>query len=127
MPTRKDYQHKYNASPKGRAAAARWRAKNPRYSQQWASLNKDKVRRIKQKHRYGVDPNTPRPDNCEACKRPFVETSKHHGLCVDHDHATGVVRGFICNDCNLALGYVQDSRDRLQLLINYLDKAELCR
>lgn len=43
-------------------------------------------------------------------------------LYIDHDHATGAVRGLLCNGCNLALGHVQDSPEVLRGLIHYLTK-----
>lgn len=42
-------------------------------------------------------------------------------LVLDHDHATGVVRGFICGCCNSALGMAGDCPDRLRRLADYLD------
>ena len=43
-------------------------------------------------------------------------------LCVDHDHATGVVRGLLCGNCNMALGKVFDNVHTLTNLINYLNE-----
>lgn len=89
------------------------------------------ARRTRQKRKYGAIP--PEASHCEACGVPFVkpheDTSKRGVRCafVDHDHADGRFRGFLCQNCNLALGHVKDSRDRLQLLINYLDRAELLK
>jgi hypothetical protein len=43
-------------------------------------------------------------------------------LVVDHDHDTGRVRGLLCNNCNLMIGYALDDPRRLQLGIEYLNK-----
>jgi hypothetical protein len=42
---------------------------------------------------------------------------------VDHDHATGAIRGIVCNNCNMALGLVDDSVERLEDLIGYLRRS----
>jgi hypothetical protein len=54
---------------------------------------------------------------CAACRH---DEPKH----VDHDHATGQVRGMLCFLCNQALGNVRDDVARLQGLIDYLHRAE---
>lgn len=41
---------------------------------------------------------------------------------LDHCHATGRVRGWLCDRCNLALGHVYDNIHTLRNLITYLDK-----
>lgn len=54
---------------------------------------------------------------CAVCKEP---PPKGRQLCVDHDHATGFVRGILCNKCNLALGYTNDNLTTIRRLLNYL-------
>src|SRR5262249_13427810 len=41
-------------------------------------------------------------------------------LRIDHDHATGEVRGLLCHPCNSLLGYARENPDILQAAIQYL-------
>ena len=52
---------------------------------------------------------------CAICLRPFRETPN-----VDHDHATGQIRGLLCNSCNLGLGKFKDDPCSLDRAVEYL-------
>lgn len=41
---------------------------------------------------------------------------------LDHCHATGKVRGLLCDECNWALGHFDDDIPRIQTAIRYLEK-----
>lgn len=43
------------------------------------------------------------------------------GLCIDHDHDTGEVRGVICTWCNSGLGHFRDNPEFLRLAAAYLE------
>src|SRR6266511_2131332 len=52
---------------------------------------------------------------CAICRR--FPSGK--GLCVDHDHNSGQIRGLLCPTCNWALGHMQDNPDWLNEAITY--------
>jgi hypothetical protein len=41
-------------------------------------------------------------------------------LTVDHDHATGRVRGMLCKGCNTAIGVIGDTPEAMRNVIDYL-------
>jgi len=42
------------------------------------------------------------------------------GLSVDHNHKTGKIRGLLCTKCNTALGIMEENKELMLKLINYL-------
>lgn len=52
-------------------------------------------------------------DRMKDLDRPFA---------LDHDHATGKLRGLLCGRCNKGLGYFGDSVELLQRATEYLIK-----
>lgn len=46
------------------------------------------------------------------------------GLCVDHCHTTGKVRGLLCHNCNSGLGLFKDNIEFLKSAILYLQEVK---
>ena|SRR3990167_4590948 len=63
----------------------------------------------------------PRPELCEVCGS---KGKKRNGITLDHNHKTGKFRGWLCSNCNTALGLVQENKQILQALIKYLEVNE---
>jgi Recombination endonuclease VII len=53
---------------------------------------------------------------CALCRKPAKK------LNIDHHHGDGVVRGLLCNTCNLGLGLFQDDPAILRRAADYLDR-----
>ncbi|CAA0134581.1 Uncharacterised protein [Mycolicibacterium vanbaalenii] len=83
------------------------------------------------RHRYGLDQAgydalfAEQGGVCAICKEvPTPRNTRAHWdgkLCVDHDHDTGRIRGLLCNDCNLAVGYGKSS-EALRAAAEYIDR-----
>lgn len=77
-------------------------------------------------YRYGLDYDVTlerRRGPCDLCGQH--ETAKNPDgtvklLAVDHDHESGVNRGFLCSRCNTGLGMFKDDPDLLSKAIDYL-------
>jgi endogenous inhibitor of DNA gyrase (YacG/DUF329 family) len=54
-----------------------------------------------------------KPKQCELCGRGGK-------ICFDHDHKTGLFRGWICHNCNASLGLIEDNTQTLELMIKYI-------
>lgn len=92
--------------------------------------NKDHFRGLDFRKKYGIEfadyqrMLVEQKGVCAVCEQP--ETKLQHGsirmLSVDHNHTTGAVRGLLCSNCNLVLGYACDDVTVLQKAIGYLRK-----
>jgi len=78
------------------------------------SCNKRSRRNAHLKHRYGITLDeygallVKQGGLCAVCKQPPGKNVRKHWkgkLCVDHCHESGKIRGLLCNDCNLTVGY----------------------
>lgn len=117
-------------------------SQNPRaaYNREWRAKNKDKVNayfraryavkreRIAQQRlarEYGLSPEAvdalikKQRCLCAICERDLGKFR------VDHCHRTGIVRGLLCNMCNLLLGQCGDDLPGVMRFVRYLQRAEV--
>ena len=92
-----------------------------KYSPSWkggVSTNPEKIKQYKigywQKRQEKLA-NRKKPNQCEIC-------GAFGKICFDHNHKTGKFRGWVCQRCNLVLGFVKDNTELLNMLIEYLKK-----
>ena len=92
------------------------------------SVNAKAYRDRHLKHRYGITIAeydamvAEQGGKCAICKQPPGKNVRAHWggkLCVDHCHDTDGVRGLLCNDCNLAVGYAKTEETALAM-VEYL-------
>ena len=100
--------------------------------------NPERIRKI-ERERYAANPHSKKKNgvrskygeaayeafltihNCESCGDAIAGRTKH----IDHNHARPrSFRGILCNNCNIALGYLKEDERRIIGLLNYLKSKE---
>jgi hypothetical protein len=122
--------------------SAEQRAKKAEYQRKWRTANRAKVNEAqrkgyaaKGKHTYAHKTRKAllkhnhirnlellaarqKPDRCDACG------GAKGGIVFDHCHRTLNFRGWLCNGCNRALGFVNDDAPRLRMLAAYVERTK---
>jgi hypothetical protein len=132
-------------------STAEWRKKNPEYCKNYDrkrySENSEKCKKqskkYRQQHRFAMslryariaankNGHTPCIANtlqietsftgkCVICGVPECECRQT--LHMDHDHNTGIFRGWLCENCNKGLGHFKDNPELLLKAIVYLENS----
>lgn len=110
------------STPFERKAAAKIRHKK------WRDANKEKIKSRNRegdgiKHRYGMtleDYDYMLIEQGGCCLICLSYPLPGKKLFVDHDHATGRVRGLLCNKCNVMIGLADDDIETLCQAVWYL-------
>lgn len=82
-------------------------------------------RNSKLKKAYGIDVNQyqqmleSQNFKCAVCGKKHIESEKKR-LVVDHCHKSNKIRALLCNNCNRALGLLQENLDTIDNLKNYI-------
>lgn len=103
-------------------------------SNEWRSVNRDRYNEsllasnLRKKYGISVDDYYSKLSaQGGKCATPKCNnTNESKTLHVDHDHLTGDVRGLLCFRCNAVLGQVNDDKEILQNLIDYLNMHDGC-
>ncbi len=112
-----------------------WRLKNidksKAYNRKWylksrspEQLEKEKWAQIK--YRYDLEKEDyerilkGQDNKCKVCDKEFDSNGRCTKLHIDHCHDSDEVRGFLCNNCNIGLGYFYDDPKILQSAVEYL-------
>ena len=128
----REYHRQYVAADPERARdkSRRWRAAHPEHSRalhaaemrRWRAANPGEVRAMDRWRKYGLTPEAfaelvaAHDGHCAICDRVPKR------LVIDHDHDTGVVRGLLCDPCNIRVGWIE--KEGLAAALAYLQKHQ---
>lgn len=114
--------HARRSKPDGRAAACAdcmnrrqriWNKTNPRQY-------KEHARRSRIMRRFGI---TAEAYDELVCGQSCAICGSSTSLCVDHCHASGDIRGVLCNNCNRGIGMLGDDPGRIRAAAAYLEAS----
>jgi len=112
-------------------ADPKYKEKKAAYDKVYGQVHRDRIRQRQREYywmkKYGLTPEDvynlleKQSCCCEICGLPIYAFDK--GLCVDHNHETGEVRGLLCSNCNSGLGMFKDNINIMENAIEYLERS----
>jgi len=91
------------------------------YTRAWAARNAESEKARARAKNWKVanlpSPTRPEPEHCECCGK-----TNRRALALDHCHATGEFRGWLCDSCNMGLGKLGDTVEALERALAYLKR-----
>lgn len=102
-----------------RQAKRRWKEKNPGYHQRWYEEHSGYSSQRRRHREYGLSPEDQegllqqQDYKCAICGRTDSGIPGK-GFALDHNHQTGRPRGFLCVQCNVAIGMLGESPDLVE-------------
>jgi hypothetical protein len=107
-------------------ADKKYRAENPEKVKAYNARTETKAIQAAAARRYKAKQNgwaectdyplPPSDSKCAICHR-------EDALCLDHDHETGKFRGYLCQNCNMALGKLGDTVEAIRRVLAYLERG----
>jgi hypothetical protein len=101
-------------------------------AKEWRENNPRRARTLALKRHFGItaddydEMHERQHGLCAVCQKPErvidKRTGKPYQLAVDHNHATGVIRGLLCANCNRAIGMLQEDTTTLRNAAQYLER-----
>lgn len=112
----------------------KYRTANPEISAKrtakWRNKNIERSRKVNKRSKYKNSYNiseqqtlellSEQNHSCKICRLSSDELAKD--LCLDHNHLTGEIRGFLCDNCNKGLGQFKDNVRSIKAAIIYLSQ-----
>jgi hypothetical protein len=99
---------------------AHWRARKVKEDPTYLERRRADDRNRSRERRYGISTTdyermlAHQGGRCALCRRKREQTRiPKRSLSVDHSHATGKIRGLLCNNCNVLLGFAGDDANTL--------------
>lgn len=126
---RERYQKKMQSPEK----KAEYREKQAEWARKARKAKPEQHNGYSRKYRHGIDQAqyeallASQKGLCatEGCGRPGVDVDHDHACCPGKRACGKCIRGILCHPCNLALGNVEDSIERLRGLAAYLERQRL--
>ena len=123
-------RHKKRLSVKREA----WKLAHPEYDKQSSAkynlTHPDRRAAARRLRQYDLTPEgfelllEVQDGRCAICRLSFTDENKKTKPNVDHDHATGRIRGLLCHRCNIGIGHFSDNPDLMAAALAYLRPKE---